>query len=75
MPHLLQYVISRNYFGKVKINGRSIRQSLQTNVWSTAQLHLNDFLQKHREGRHQVAAAKFREAVELNERELIADPT
>jgi hypothetical protein len=44
VPHLLQYVISGNYFGKVKIGGKKIRQSLQTTVWSTAQLRLNDFL-------------------------------
>ena len=31
VPHLLQYVISGNYFGKVKINGKTIRESLQDN--------------------------------------------
>jgi hypothetical protein len=40
VPHLLQYVISGNYFGKVKINGKTIRHSLKTTVWSTAQLAL-----------------------------------
>ena len=43
VPHLLEYVISGNYFGKVKINDKSIRRSLQTTVWTTAQLRLNDF--------------------------------
>ena len=37
VPHLPQYVISDNYIGKVKINGKTIRKSLQTPVWSTAQ--------------------------------------
>ena len=59
VPHLLQYVISENYFGKVKINGQSIRHSLRTTVWITAPLHLNDFLKEHRKGRNKVAAPKF----------------
>ena len=73
VPHLLQYVISGNYFGKVKINGKSIRQSLQTSVWSTAQLRLNDFLKEHRENRNKVDPPKFSEAVELFKRELKND--
>src|SRR6266705_1562541 len=59
VPHLLQYVISGSYFGKVKINGKKIRQSLQTDVWSTAQLRLNDFLKRRRENRNKVDALKF----------------
>jgi integrase len=73
VPHLLQYIKSGNYFGKVKINGRSIRQSLHTTVWTTAQLRLNDFLKEHRENRNRVAAPKFREAMEIYERELNVD--
>ena len=75
VPHLLQYVISRNYFGKVKIDGRSIRKSLQTTVWSTAQLRLNDFLKEHRENRNHVDPPKFKEAVELFKTELESDST
>jgi len=63
VPHLLQYVISGNYFGKVKIQGKTIRQSLQTTVWTTAQLRLNDFLKKHRESRNKITPPKFSEAV------------
>jgi hypothetical protein len=70
VPHLLQYVISGNYFGKVKINGKSIRQSLETSVWTTAQLKLNDFLKEHRENRDKVDVPKFIEAVETFKREL-----
>ena len=33
VPQLLQYVISGNCFGKIKINEQNIRQSLQTSVW------------------------------------------
>ena len=75
VPHLLQYVISGNYFGKVKINGKKIRQSLQTDVWSTAQLRLNDFLKQHRENRNKVDAPKFSEVVELFKQELENDMT
>jgi hypothetical protein len=56
VPHLLQYIISGNYFGKVKINGKTTRKSLQTTVWSTAQLRLNDFLKEHRENRSRLGA-------------------
>ena len=75
VPHLLQYVISGNYFGKVKINSKTIRNSLQTTVWSTAQLRLNDFLKEHRENRNKVDPPKFSEAVELFQRELEHDTT
>jgi hypothetical protein len=54
VPHLLKYAISGNCFGKVKINGKTIRQSLQTTVWTTAQLRLNDFPKKHRENRNRL---------------------
>jgi hypothetical protein len=75
VPHLLQYVISGNYFGKVKINGSSIRKSLQATVWTTAQLRLNDFLKEHWENRNRVDPPKFSEAVELSKRELEHDTT
>jgi hypothetical protein len=75
VPHLLQYVISGNYFGKVKINGKTFRQSLQTTVWTTAQLKLNDFLKEHRENRNKVDPPKFSEAVELFKAELASDST
>jgi len=48
---------------------------LETTVWSTAQLKLNDFLKEHRENRNKVAAPKFSEAVELFKRELEQNTT
>jgi len=75
VPHLLQYVSSGNYFGKVKIKRKTIRQSLETTVWSTAQLKLNDFLKEQRENRNKVEPPKFSEAVELFKRELEHDTT
>lgn len=73
VPHLLQYVISGNCFGKVKINGRTVRQRLPTSVWTTAQLRLNDFLKEHRKNRNKVDPPKFSEAVELFKQELEHD--
>ena len=75
VPHLLQYVISGNYFGKVKINGKKIRQSLQTDVWSTAQLRLNDFLKEQRENRNKVEPPVFKVAWERYGREVENDAT
>ena len=75
VPHLLQYVISGNYFGKVKIHGKTIRQSLQTTVWTTAHLRLNDFLKKHRENRNKIDPPKFSEAVEIFKADLASDST
>jgi hypothetical protein len=73
VPRLLQYVISGNYFGKVKIHGKTIRQSLQTTVWITAQLKRNDFLKEHRENRNKIEPPKFSEAVERFKVELEYD--
>ena len=73
VPHLLQYVISGNYFGKVKMNGSTIRKSLETSVWTTAQMRLNDFLKAHRENRHRVEPSEFSEVVELLKQGLDQD--
>lgn len=75
VPHLLQYVSSGNYFGKVKINGQTVRKSLQTTVWSTALVRLNDFLKENRENRNKVAAPLFSEAVERFRNELAHNTT
>jgi len=48
---------------------------LQTSVWSTAQLRLNDFLKRHRENRNKVDPPRFSEAVELFKQELENDTT
>jgi len=46
VPHLLQYVSSGAYFARIKIRGKIFRQSLETDVWSDAQLRLVDFLKE-----------------------------
>jgi hypothetical protein len=48
---------------------------LQTAVWSTAQLRLNDFLKEHRENRNQADPPKFSEAVEPFKAQLASDST
>ena len=47
----------------------------QTDVWSTAQLRLNDFLKERRENRNKVDPPKFSKAVELFKQELQHDTT
>ena len=50
IPHLLQYVSNGKYYGRIKANGKVIRESLKTIVWTTAKLRLKDFLKTHQEG-------------------------
>lgn len=69
MPHLLQYVISGTYFGKVKIHGKAFRQSLETTVWTTAPLKLNAFLKDKRENHNEVDPPLFKEAWERFDQE------
>jgi len=38
MPHLLQYVSNGNYYGRIKIGGKLIRESLQTTIGDQASL-------------------------------------
>ena len=40
MPHLLQYVSNGNYYARIKVKGKIIRESLKTGVWTTAKLRL-----------------------------------
>jgi integrase len=44
VPNLLQYVSTGVYFGRVKVNGKLYRESLDTNVFTTAKLKLPDFI-------------------------------
>src|SRR5437667_9576789 len=47
-PNLIRYKPSRTYFGRVRVNGKLIRRSLETHELSVAKLKLSDFLQDHR---------------------------
>ena len=46
--NLLRYKPSGNYFGRVRVNGKLIRRSLETHVLTVATLKLSDILQDHR---------------------------
>ena len=41
VPHLPQYVSNGKYYARTKANGKIIRESLKTRVWTTAKLRLN----------------------------------
>ncbi len=73
VPHLLQYASNDNYYGRIKVGGKIIRETLDTNVWTTAKLRLTDFLKKHQEIRQRIAPPKFSEAAEAFKRELEND--
>src|SRR5437016_12066992 len=60
VSHLLQYVSTGVYFARVKVNGKLIRQSLETVVYSDALLKLPDFLKKQRKSkRHHKGAPVY----------------
>jgi len=73
VPHLLQYVSNGNYYARIKINGKIIRESLRTSIWTTAKLRLTDFVKKHQEDRGTIILPTFSEAVEVFKRELEGD--
>lgn len=74
VPHLLQYVSNGNYYGRIKVGGKIIRESLKTNVWTTAKLRLTDFLKRHQESRSEPRVPTFAEAAELFRCDLESDP-
>ncbi|HSY19368.1 MAG TPA: tyrosine-type recombinase/integrase [Candidatus Acidoferrales bacterium] len=77
VPHLLQYVSSGTYFARLKIKGKLIRESLETTVWTTAQLKLVDFLKdKHTNGaKAEKPSFLFSDAVELFKKRVEHDPS
>lgn len=67
VPHLLQYVSSGTYYARIKIRGKISRESLETAVWTNAQLKLVDFL-KEKQDNHlarEEVKVSFDEATEL----------
>ncbi len=44
VPNLLQYVIAGTYYARCKVNGKPVRASLETDVFSTPKLRLADKL-------------------------------
>jgi hypothetical protein len=75
VPNLVQYISTGTYFGRVKIEGKTFRESLNTNVFTTAKLLLGDYIKKkHKLAAHPIAGT-FGEARALYEAELAADHT
>lgn len=75
VPNLLQYVSNGHYYGRIKVGGKIIRESLKTSVWTTAKLRLAEFLKTQQEAKAVVVPPTFNEAVELFKRELENDNT
>jgi hypothetical protein len=73
VPHLLQYVSNGIYYGRIKLNGKLIRESLKTSVWTTAKLKLADFLKDRLKARNKVTPPLFSEAVDLFKQSLEVD--
>ena len=74
VPNLLQYVGSGTYYARVKLRGKTIRRSLDTDVFTTAKLKLLDFLKEERKQVATVAPLTFAEAQRLYEQQLDNDP-
>ena len=75
VPCLLQYVSNGNYYGRIRVNGKLIRVSLKTSVWTIAKTKLAELVKNAQENRDKVATPKFSEAVELFKTELASDST
>ena len=75
VANLLQYVSNGTYYARTKVKGKLIRQSLGTDVWTTAKMRLLDFMKEHRQAGSGVIPPKFGEAVELFKREFESSTT
>jgi hypothetical protein len=45
VPNLLQYVIAGTYYARCKVDGKTVRASLDTNVFTVAKQRLPDELE------------------------------
>ena len=75
VPNLVQYVRTGTYFGRVKIDGKVFRESLDTDVFTTAKLFLGDFIKKKRKRAAHPVTGTFAAARSAYEAELAADHT
>ncbi len=75
VPNLVQYVITETYFGRVKVNGKTFRESLKTTVFSTAKLRLGDYIKKKLKRADSPVTGTFAEARVLYETEMNGDHT
>jgi integrase len=71
VPNLLQYVSTGTFYGRVKVDGKLYRESLETDVFSTAKLKLGDFVKAKMRKRRQVGTPIiFADARALYEQDL-----
>src|SRR5438045_2268347 len=56
VPNLLQYVSTGTFYGRVKVDGKLYRESLDTTVFTVAKLKLGDFVKEKTRKRRQVGA-------------------
>lgn len=75
VPNLVQYVSTGTYFGRVKIDGKVFRESLETDVFTTAKLLLGDYIKKKRKRAAHPVIGTFAAARAGYEAELDADHT
>ena len=75
VPHLLLYVPSGMYFGRLKIDGTIHRESLKTDVFTTAKLRLPDYLKDKRKEAARVVLGTFSEARVNYEKHFDGDHT
>lgn len=74
VPNLLQYVSTGTFYGRVKVDGKLYRESLDTTVFTVAKLKLGDFVkEKTRKRRQTGAPVTFAEAGRLYEQDLEND--
>src|ERR1017187_2970223 len=71
VPGLLQYTVTGTYFARAKVKGKLLRQSLETDVFTTAKTKLPDKLKKFR--KRKSAVGTFAEARMLYEADLDND--
>jgi hypothetical protein len=75
VPSLVQHVNTDAYFGRVKIEGKIFRESLETDVFTTAKLLLGDWIKSKRKHSTRSIMGTFSEARVLYETDLDADHT
>jgi integrase len=75
VPHLLQYVPSGIFFGRIKLGGKIVRQTLKTDVFTTAKLCLGDFLKTQQKRVGRPLAGTFAEARTKYETDIDGDHT
>ena len=78
VPNLLQYVRTGTYFARTKVDGKTIRLSLETNVFSTAKLRRDDKLKAMRKPKPALgtfAEARARYALELQQDHTLGEGT